>query len=426
MRRTDNITGKEPTVLQLVSASAVNPSTFVLREVRELRRTGLDVIIGQLRPVSKQMSTTGFEELASVIIRPRWWSHSFLLALAYYSATQPRRLGQYLALIMRGDLQTKNVLKMLYVLVTAITLAYECRNTPVKHVRAHFLHTEALAAYFVSHLLQAPYSITVHTVVVHFPPKVVSEVIQNASFVVADTLQVKEFLVSLSVPPEQIRLIRNGLPLDELKFQPDRPAGPPIVLAAGYLVPKKGFDVLLAACSLLLKRHVVFRCVIVGDGVERKKLDATIEALGLQSKVDMVGDLPFQALKEWYYRAVVFVMPSVTLTNGGTDGLPTVILESLACGTPVVGTKVAAIPEVILHGTTGLLVPPNAPELLADQIQSLLGQAAVRSSLAREGRLLIEKDFDVRQNSEILAKLILSRSGVSHASPLSELNPEPL
>jgi glycosyltransferase involved in cell wall biosynthesis len=425
MKYKNNTIGRGPTVLQLVSASAVNPSTFVLREVRELRRMGFEVVIGQLRPVSKTMSTDGFDELAPLVITPRRWSPAVLLAVLYYGVEEPRRLWRYLSLILRSHGRLKNIAKMLYILLAAVTFAYRCRKHESVHVRGHFLHTEALAAYFVGGLLQAPYSITVHTVVVHFPPEVVNEVVHKASFLVADTLQVREFLEQLRVPGERIRLIRNGLPLDELKFQVDRQkTDSPILLAAGYLVPKKGFDVLLSACGILRKRGIPFRCVIVGDGGERGRLERIIGELDLVHEVDMVGDVPFPQLKEWYYRATVFVMPSVRLPDGATDGLPTVVLESLACGTPVIGTSTAAIPEVIVHEKTGLLVPPNEPSAMADQIVTLLSHEDMRRSLAQEGRRLIDKDFDMLRNSETLARLIVAPASIAQTFALSELRPE--
>jgi colanic acid/amylovoran biosynthesis glycosyltransferase len=425
MKYKNNTIGSGSTVLQLVSASAVNPSTFVLREVRELRRMGFEVVLGQLRPLYKQMSANGFEELVSLVVRPLLWPPTILFAIAYFSFRRPRQLWGYLSLIFLGEAQFKNIAKMLYILLVAVAFSYRCRGYESVHVRGHFLHTEALAAHFVSGLLQAPYSITVHTVVVHFPPKVVDEVVRRASFVVADTLQVQQFLERLGVPSEHIRLIRNGLPLDDLKFRADRQrTDPPILLAAGYLVPKKGFDVLLSACGILLRRGIQFRCVIVGDGAERAKLEGLLRELGLQREVEMVGDVAFAELKEWYYRATIFIMPSVRLSDGATDGLPTVVIESLACGTPVIGTTTAAIPEVILHGKTGLLVPPNEPSAMADQILTLLSQEGLRSSLAHEGRRLIEKNFNVLRNSETLARLILEPSRIPQGFALNELSPE--
>src|ERR1700719_4276054 len=128
MKYKNNTIGRGSTVLQLVSASAVNPSTFVLREVRELRRIGFEVVIAQLRPVYKPMSADGFDELPSLVTRPRWWSPTVLLAILYYVVKQPRRLRQYLSLLFGGDAQLKNVAKMLYILLAAMTFAYRCRR----------------------------------------------------------------------------------------------------------------------------------------------------------------------------------------------------------------------------------------------------------------------------------------------------------
>jgi len=404
---------KGVTVLHLVSASAAYSSTFVLREVRQLRHLGLETVIGQLRPVFGDMSTTGFEELAAIVVKPRWLSLELIAGIVYYARKQPRRLWRYLVLIVRSGRQVNNAIKMLYVLLASMTLAYKSRGSQIGHARAHFLHTEALAAYFVSGFLHVPYSITVHTISVHYPPTVIREVVGGASFVVADTHQVYEFLQVLGGPCGRLRLIRNGVPLDELTFRDGRVASdPPIVLAAGYLCPKKGFDVLLKACSILSQRGVRFRCVLVGDGKERKNLAKLRNELGLENEVEMPGNLCIDDLRNWYYHATIFVMPSVALSDASTDGLPTVVIEALACGTPVIGTNTAAIPEVVLDGRTGLLVPAGAPDAIADRIQLLLSQDRLRRSLAHEGRGLIEQEFDLRRNSESLAGLILSHATI--------------
>src|SRR6266852_5840681 len=179
MPHTNNTIGKALTILQLVSASATNPSTFVLREVQELRRMGLGVVIAQLRPFYKRMSTSGFDELTPSVISPDWWSPTLVLAILYYAAKEPRRLWSYFSQIFRGDLHLSNIAKMLYVLLASLKFAFKCRAHKSAHIRAHFLHSEALAAYFMSGLLHIPYSITVHTVVVHFPENIMREVTRN-------------------------------------------------------------------------------------------------------------------------------------------------------------------------------------------------------------------------------------------------------
>ena len=406
MRCTAATTGKSTPVLQLVSASSAHPSTFVLREVRELRGTGLEMSIGQVRPVFKKMNTVGFSDLDDIVVRSKWIPMELIAAVVYWSTKQPQRLRKYLSLIHDSGTTSNNFLKMLFVLISSLALAYRFRKRGVGHIRAHFLHTEALAAYFVSGMLRAPYSITVHTVATYYPPKVIDAILGNASFIVADTHQVVEFVKALGVPADRLSLIRNGIPFDELEFRDkQKGTGPPIILAAGYLSPKKGFAVLFEACAILAKHHVQFRCVVIGDGSDRERLTRLREELGLQNQVGMLGDLSIDDLRDWYYKATIFVMPSV-IVSGETDGLPTVVLEALACGTPVIGTNVAGIPEVISNGKTGILIEAGSYEALAENIELLFSHEPLRKSLALQGRKAIERDFDLQRTSRALAGLI--------------------
>jgi colanic acid/amylovoran biosynthesis glycosyltransferase len=422
MQPTNNITGRTA-VLQLVSAFTDHPSTFVLRETRELQRLGLPITIVQLRPVLGPMNLAGFEDLSSMVVRPRWLSLDALAGFAHYGVKQPQSLGRFISFVLNHGGTARNKAKMFYVLLVSVMMAYRFRSWRIGHLRAHFLHTEALAAYFMSGFLQIPYSLTAHTVAAPYPSFVVGELAQRAAFVVSDTKQVKRFLHSLGVSGKSVRVIRNGVPIEELPFRENQSApDPPVILAAGYLVPKKGFHVLLAACALLRQRGIRFRCVIVGDGVERQRLLKQKKTNLLEKEVEMLGNLSFAELRGWYYQSTLFVMPSMILGDGSTDGLPTVVIEALACGTPVIGTNIAAIPEVIVDGVTGFLVEADSPGPLADRIQLILSQEPLRRSFAREGRHLIEREFNLGRNSQILANLILSH--MAPATPLLAFAPQ--
>ncbi len=425
MRPTGNITGSTQetvNVLQMVSASADFPSTFVLREASELRALGINVLLVQLRPVTGRMSMTGFGDLAPHVLRLPWLSLDTIKAIAFYCRQQPRRVLSYLRLLMHAASQPANLAKMAYVLVASMRTAYSCRDKGIQHVRAHFIHTEALAARFVGGFLRVPFSVTAHTVVLHFPRSVIVEIIRESAFVVADTQQVWAFLRALGAPIEHLHLIRNGVRLDEFPFRSSQAASDlPVILAAGYLIPKKGFHVLLRACAVLQERGVRFRCVLIGDGIERGRLASLREQSGLDGQVEMLGYLAFAQLKDWYYRATVFVIPSVLPSDGSSDGLPTVAIEALACGVPVVGTDTAGIPEAVIDGVTGLIAPPNASEALASRVEALLSQEDLRERLVQEGRRLIESEFNLQQNSRRLADLILSRA--ARAAPPASHEP---
>jgi len=195
--------------------------------------------------------------------------------------------------------------------------------------------------------------------------------------------------------------------LDEFPHRlAERASGPPIVLGVARLDPKKGFDVLISACSILRGRGVNFRCVIVGDGAERERLLIMRARLKLEDHVEMTGQLSFAEVKPWYYRATVFAMPSVVTSEGQTDGLPTVVIEAMASGLAIVGTETAGIPEAVHEALNGFLVPANAPEELANRLQLLLEQENLRVLFGKESRRIVETHFDLKRKAERLSSLI--------------------
>ncbi|MCH7825781.1 MAG: glycosyltransferase [Acidobacteria bacterium] len=133
--------------------------------------------------------------------------------------------------------------------------------------------------------------------------------------------------------------------LDTKIFRPaPLPKEPDLVLAVGRLTPKKGFDTLVQACGLLRDQGRRFRCVILGEGRLGQQLARTIEQLDLGHYVRLHDFVPHQELPDWYRRACMLVLPARVLSEGNRDGIPNVVLESLATGTPVASTPVGGIP----------------------------------------------------------------------------------
>ncbi|MGA3176799.1 MAG: glycosyltransferase [Candidatus Acidiferrum sp.] len=414
------------TILHLISTFPPLTETFVLREIRQLRKLGLNVIIGQLRPLHQTPPAKGFEDLSPLVNGAGWFSLEMLKGLAFFTLRKPRQLAECLRIVLPSFGQPQHFVKMLYILLSSMRLGYSLQNVPIDFVRADFLHTQALAARFLKSLLGVPYGITAYTVVVYYKLAILEEIIREAAFLVADTWQTKSFLLSMGVSPNKVHLIRNGVPLEE--FPPHRRptvAGSPVILGVGSLIPKKGFDVLLRACAILHERGLQFRCVIIGDGAERERLGILKKDLGVDGNVKMLGYRTLTELRDWYYRAAVLVMPSVVSLTGETDGLPTVVIEALASGLPVVGTETAAIPELVQDGVNGFLVESNAPRPLADRIQVLLERPDLREKFGCEGRRRVEQDFNLDRKVEAVRDLIVghvpskSLSDIGH--PLAQL-----
>ncbi len=194
-----------------------------------------------------------------------------------------------------------------------------------------------------------------------------------------------DLIEKLSVSPDRVRVVYNPIVepgIDELAVEPlDEPpygGAEPILLAAGRLVPAKGFDVLLRAFAEITRRKDA-SLVILGDGPARRALRALAASLGIESRVFFPGFVknPFRYMA----RSTVFVLSS------RYEGLPGVLIQAMACGVPVVSTDCPAGPnEIITQGKDGILVPVGSAEALATEITRLLHDADLRQRLGAAGR----------------------------------------
>ena len=394
-------------VLYIVSAFPVLTETFVLREVRALQRLGMTVRIAQLRPLTGPQAH-GFEDLEPSVI-PGWELRRVLYGL-WFLLKRRRKLRRALSLICKCLGMPRQLVKLLYVLVISAGVARHLEGEGVQHVRAHHLHTEAVAAYFIADLLGISYSFTCHTIKTVFPREVIRLVSTAATPVIADTFQVSAFLRGLGAFAENVHVIRNGIDLRDFVFTNEdvRQDDLPILLSVGRLDRKKGFHVLLHACGQLKAAGIRFRCIIVGDGTEARMLEQLRESLELTEHVEFKGNLPISKLQTYYASSTVLVAPSILAEDGETDGLPTVIVEALASGLPVVASHTAAIPELIQDGITGVLSVPNDPAALAASLTRVLNSAEMRRLLRIRGRQQIVAEYNINSNVKQLMALIKS------------------
>jgi colanic acid/amylovoran biosynthesis glycosyltransferase len=399
--------GKNPLILQLMSTFPPLTETFVMREIRQLRTDGWNIVIGELRPMHKTPRAQGFEDLVPFVSPAQWFSLDLVAGIFFFLASRPLSVWRCLKTITKSVGQPRYFPKMFYILFSSMRLGFRFRNSHPSLVRTHFLRTEALAARFLGDLLRVPYSLTVYTVSDDYPHGVVKEIVRGAAFLVADTHQVREYLKSLGEDPGYDHVVHNSVSIDEF---PERSAGggsrPALVLAVGRLDHKKGFGVLLEACSALRQRGVAFHCVIIGDGTERDRLWKARQRLGLEECVDMLGSLSFSEVKQWYYKAGVLVMPSIVTADGQTDGMPTVVIEAMASGLAIVGTRTAGIPEAVKDELNGFLVSSNDAKELADRLGLLLAREDLRERFGSMSRRIAETEFSLARKGDALSNLL--------------------
>jgi glycosyltransferase involved in cell wall biosynthesis len=287
----------------------------------------------------------------------------------------------------------------------AVVLAREARLRGITHLHAHFATSSSTVARLAARFARIPYTMTAHAKDI-FHESVRPEDLRRKLRDAAATVTVSDYNVeylqdSYGSAADGVRRIYNGLELERFPYEEPRGRVPEIV-AVGRLVEKKGFADLIEACSLLRDRGVEVRCRIVGLGEQEPELRAAVERLDLGNRVELPGPRPQGELIEAVGSAAVFAAPCVVGGDGNRDGLPTVLLEAMALGTPCVSTDVTGIPEVLRDGETGLMVPQHDSAALADAIERLLADPELRVGLADRARRLVEEEFDVRRNAALL------------------------
>lgn len=186
------------------------------------------------------------------------------------------------------------------------------------------------------------------------------------------------------VPLERLAVVPEPIDLevwdDQFWRAPRRPRNGPVVLSVARMYPRKRLSDLLRAAAILRARMPAVQVRIVGRGPEWEALGRLHAELGLGEAVALLGDLSRERLAEEYVNASAFCLPSVQ------EGFGIAFLEAMAAELPVVACRIAAIPEVVLDGTTGLLVPPRDPAALAEALERLIREPALARRLGQDGR----------------------------------------
>lgn len=216
-------------------------------------------------------------------------------------------------------------------------------------------------------------------------------------------------LIEDGIPADRIAVVHDGVPIGTIDKTPATdvhkelwlPHGSPVVGNVAALVPHKGQKDLIAAAARVVRAVPDARFVILGDGELRPVLEQQVKDLGLERHVFLPG---FRADALSLQKSFdIFVMSSIT------EGLGSSMLDALACGTPVIGTRAGGIPEAIDHGRTGLLVKPHHPDELAAAIVRLLRNPELRATLGAAGRAHVEQAFSVERMVEGTLEVYQSR-----------------
>ncbi|MEP7071272.1 MAG: glycosyltransferase family 4 protein [Verrucomicrobiota bacterium] len=279
----------------------------------------------------------------------------------------------------------------------AVYLGARLRRLGVQHLHAHFAGMAARTAYWVREFYGLPFSVTVHANDIFAPEKFeigLRQIMGSAKLVITVSDFAAAHLRRL-FPSARIARVYNGIEVEA--FPPARAAQPSLLLGVGRLIPKKGWDVLIGACALLRKTEPAFRCEIIGDGPLRDKLQRQIEDLQLRDVVELAGPQSQRTIRDRLRAASMFVLPARIDADGGMDNLPTVIMEAMAAGLPVVSTSVGGIPEMVIDRQNGILIPPDDPPAAAAAMIRLLHDPELGQCMGEEGRARAREHFAIEK-----------------------------
>ena len=383
--------------------------TFVYREVEALESQGFDVVTCAIwRPDPARLSEEAIHLVArSAYVFPVSWLR-FLVAHLRYMWTRPWRYWHTLLFVLtrRGE-SGHNRLRTLFHFCEAVYLGPEMERRNVGHIHAHFTINAATVALVLARLLGVSFSFTAHNI--FFSDRILlAEKVREARFIVAISEFSRRFLLRL-VPADgladKIHVVHCGLSTEDFAPAPRPRNEVPHILFVAQLSERKGAPILVEACRLLAERGIAFRCTIIGDGPQRPLVERLIVQYGLADQVETTGALPQERLREHLARADVFTLPCVTAPDGDMDGIPVSLMEAMAMEVPVVSTTISGIPELIEDGQSGLLTPQKDALALADALQRLLTDAALRDRLGKAGRQKVIAEFNLRRNVDALAAL---------------------
>ncbi|MGH9194242.1 MAG: glycosyltransferase family 4 protein [Acidimicrobiia bacterium] len=186
------------------------------------------------------------------------------------------------------------------------------------------------------------------------------------------------------------------------------------LLYAGVLTPLKGVDVLIEAMQELLGRNNEIEMAVAGRGPHEAALRKQVAQLGLTANVTFLGFLNHEMLQQEISKAVCLVLPSLS------EGFPLIIIEAMACGRPVVASRVGGIPELVKEGVTGLLAVPGDSHDLAEKIKMLVDDRGAASEMGRAARLFVKSSFSSRRFFDGYAELLRLASAQRDASAGSD------
>lgn len=373
--------------------------TFIAQEILALEQRGIRIKIVSLRfPTDRHVHPVHREIAAPLAYLPEYLYQEPLRVLRGWR--RARRLPGYAAAFrqwiadLRRDFTVNRGRRFGQACVLAAELGSPAQYP--KRLHAHFIHTPASVAYYTHLMTGIPWSCSAHAKDIWITPDWEKrEKLASMDWLVTCTETGHRALAALAPAPETAALVYHGLDFTRFPGPPLRAArtrGPYTLLSVGRLVPKKGYAGLVEALADLPK-DLDWRFRHIGGGPLNDALQAQAQRLGIAQRITWLGAKPQETVLEEYRGADLFILNSRIAEDGDRDGLPNVLMEAQSQRVPVIATNLAGIPELVIDGATGVLVPPDDAPALGRAIERLLHDANLRERMAEAGHTRVRSVF---------------------------------
>lgn len=348
--------------------------SFIFRELEELERHGLSFVLYPTKIGKGPYMPHGQWKVR------RFGLGTVALGLAKSLLRRPRSL--------LGALVEAARFRAWVDIALALDFSSDMEKEGITRIHCHFGDHKLFVGYFSGEMLDMPVSVTIHAYELYNNPntRLFRHVLDRVDKVITISDHNKGVLErEYGVPPERVRVIRlftdKGLDEEPVRSH----SGPFTILMVSRFVEKKGHRTLFEAVARL--RDLDIRLQVVGSGP--LDLKSTVIGMGMQDKVEFLGKVPDDVLKELYRACDVFCLPSETTESGDKEGIPVVLMEAMAYGKPVIATRHAGIPEIVEE----ILIDESDDEALAESIKSLMNDRELGARLGENNRRIIREKY---------------------------------
>lgn len=400
---------KEPTspsITYVISQYPAISHTFILGEVNGITREGIQVNVASINAPDRPYEALTSEEQAAykstTFVKSTLTRHFFTQC---YQAIKsfPRGLFTSLASALAAGIRYPRTLPhQIAYWLEAIVVANMATKNNSTQLHAHFSTQGCTVAMRAAEMAGIDFSLTVHGPDEFYQvnEQHLEQKFAKANFIVCISDFAKSQVMKYTQFSDWDKLHVNNLGVDAHLFHPAEKNNERMsLLCVGRLCNAKGQGVLIQAAKLLRERGIDFTLRFVGDGPDRKSLEAFTRDNQLNKHIQFLGKVNHDQVQLLQREADIFVIPSFA------EGIPIVLMEAMASGTPCVTTHITGIPELFTHTQDGLLVRPGNAVMLADALALLINDEELRQSIATEALNTVKEKWCIHKSNQRLAQL---------------------